>query len=263
MCNEINAIDMKTKLLFTGLLITTLGFGQLKIVETGDLSTDINQTEVEEIGLSTDLELEKVVWVINTGSTTLTLKCKKTEIDVLAGTMNTTCWKLCPSVYDWAGGVPSGFVTLGGSQMTEMVAPGDTVKSFAGHYKPENLDGCSLFMYDWYDENDLNTALATINVRYIHTTGTCTASVQESDNNVVINLVPNPASQSVNINMDGVDDFNNISVEVYDMLGKKVGSISQITNVNTLNIEDYNKGIYFVSVLRNGVLIRTSKLIKK
>jgi len=254
---------MKTKLLFIGLLTATISFGQLKIVEPLDLATDINQTEVEEIGLSTDLELEKVVWVINTGSTSVTLKCKKTEIDVLAGTMNTTCWKLCPSVYDWAGGVPSGFVTLGGNQMTETIAPGDTVKSFAGHYKPENLDGCSLFTYDWYDENDLNTSLASINVRYIHTTGTCTASINESDNDVTLDLVPNPASQIVRINMEGIENFNNVSINIYDMLGKSVGSISQITNSNSLNIEGYNKGVYFVSIMRNGNLIRTSKLIKK
>ena len=147
--------------------------------------------------------------------------------------------------------------------MIETVAPGDTIKTFAGHYKPENLDGCSLFMYEWYDENDLNTSLASVNIRYIHTTGTCTAGVEESDVNVSIKLVPNPASQMVNIKMSGVVDFSDFSIEVYDMLGKKVSSISQITTSNTLNIEDYNKGLYFISIMRNGVLIKTSKLIKE
>mgnify|MGYP006097497731 FL=1 len=254
---------MKARLFFIGLMIFSFGYGQLKIVEVADLATDVNQTTIEEIGQASDNEIIKVIWVINTGTTALTVKCKKTEIDVLSGTMNTTCWKLCPSVYDLAGGVTSGFVTLGGNQMIETVAPGDTIKSFAGHYKPENIDGCSLFKYDWYDENDLNTALASVNVRFIHTTGTCTAGVEESDVNMAIRLLPNPASQYVNINMSGVVDFNNFSIEVYDMLGKKVSSISQITTSNTLNIEDYNKGLYFISIMRNGVLIKTSKLIKE
>jgi hypothetical protein len=254
---------MKARLLFIGLLIFSFGYGQLKIVEVADLATDVNQTTIEEIGQASDNEIIKVIWVINTGTSTLTVKCKKTEIDVLSGTMNTTCWKLCPSVYDWAGAVTSGFVTLGGNQMIETVAPGDTIKTFAGHYKPENLDGCSLFMYEWYDENDLNTSLASVNIRYIHTTGTCTAGVEESDVNVSIKLVPNPASQMVNIKMSGVVDFSDFSIEVYDMLGKKVSSISQITTSNTLNIEDYNKGLYFISIMRNGLLIKTSKLIKE
>ena len=63
--------------------------------------------------------------------------------------------------------------------------------------------------------------------------------------------------------MSGVVDFNNFSIEVYDMLGKKVSSISQITTSNKLNIEGYNKGLYFISIMRNGVLIKTSKLIKE
>lgn len=254
---------MKARLFFIGLFIFSFGYGQLKIVEVTDLATDVNQTTIEEIGQASDNEIIKVIWVINTGPTALTVKCKKTEIDVLSGTMNTTCWKLCPSVYDWAGAVTSGFVTLGGNQMIETVDPGDTIKTFAGHYKPENLDGCSLFKYDFYDENDLNTALASVNVRFIHTTGTCTVGVEESDVNVLIKLVPNPASQNVNINMAGVEDFNDFSIEIYDMLGKKVSSISQITTSNTLNIEDYNKGLYFISIMRNGVLIKTSKLIKE
>ena len=254
---------MKARLLFIGLLIFSFGYGQLKIVEVADLASDVNQATIEEIGQASDNEIIKVIWVINTGTTALTVKCKKTEIDVLSGTMNTTCWKLCPSVYDWAGAVTSGIVTLGGNQMIETVAPGDTIKSFAGHYKPENIDGCSLFKYDWYDENDLNTALASVNVRFIHTTGTCTAGVEESDVNVAIKLLTNPASQKVNIKMSGVVDFSDFSIEVYDMLGKKVSSISQITTSNTLNIEEYNKGLYFISIMRNGVLIKTSKLIKE
>lgn len=254
---------MRTKLLLLGIFTATLGFGQLKIVETSDLITDVNQTTLEEIGQSSDNELIKVVWVINTGSTTLTLKCKKTEIDVLANTMNTTCWVLCPSIYDWAGGVPSGFVTLGGNQMTETVAPGDTIKSFAGHYKPENLDGCSLFRYDWYDENDLNTSLADINIRYIHTTGTCTAGVEENASSTIVKLSPNPANDNVAINIEGLSNYSDISIEIYDMLGKRVSVITNVGETNFVNVESFKKGFYFVSIKREGTLIRTSKLIKE
>lgn len=260
---HINRETMKAKLLFIGLLTVSYSYGQLKIVEVADLATDINQTTTEEIGLASDNEIIKVVWVVNTGNTALSLKCKKTEIDVLSGTMNTTCWKLCPSVYDGAGAVVSGFVTLGGNQMIETVAPGDTIKTFAGHYKPENLDGCSLFMYEWYDENDLNTSLASVGIRYIHTTGTCTAGVEESDLNVAIMLLPNPASQNVNINMSEIYDFNDISIEIYDMLGKKVSSIAQVGPNNNLNVSEFKNGMYFISIMKNGSLIKTSKLIKE
>jgi|TARA_B110000495_G_C23019407_1_gene604470 hypothetical protein len=261
--NHINKGTMKARLLFIGLLTVSFGYGQLKIVEVADLGTDVDQTTIEEIGLATDNEIIKVVWIVNTGNTALSLKCKKTEIDVLSGTMNTTCWKLCPSVYDLAGAVSSGFVTLGGNQMIETVSPGDTIKTFAGHYKPENLDGCSLFRYDWYDENDLNTALASVNIRYVHTTGTCTAGVEESDVNVSIKLVPNPASQNVNINMSEIYDFNDISLEIYDMLGKKVSSIAQVGPNNNLNVSEFKNGMYFISIMKKGSLIKTSKLIKE
>ena len=57
---------MKARLLFIGLLTVSCSYGQLKIVEVADLATDVNQTTVEEIGLSSDNEIIKVCMMVVT-----------------------------------------------------------------------------------------------------------------------------------------------------------------------------------------------------
>ena len=54
-----------------------------------------------------------------------------------------------------------------------------------------------------------------------------------------------------------------MSINIFDMLGKKVSSISQVGPKNNLNVSEFKNGMYFISIMKNGLLIKTSKLIKE
>jgi len=233
----------------------------LKIVEPSDLATDVNNTTLTVNGSSTDSDMEAIVWVVNNGSSSLDLKCKKSEIDVLAGTENTTCWKLCPTTYDVAGSKPVVLVNISGTQMVETAAVGDTVKSFVGHYKPMNLDGCSLFKYEWYDSNDMNTALATIYVRFVHTTGQCTAAIEEIPK-IDVSIYPVPANDELKISTSELPG-GNLQVEFYDILGKKVNSKNISLQSTNIDVSYMNEGVYFAKFIHKGQVVKTKKFVIK
>ena len=228
-------------------------------------TVDLNNGNVDVVGLASAFDLTKYLWIVNESNQAVTLKCKKTEIDVLSGTENITCWKICPSSYDVAGTNPSSFVTVAGVQMSETIGALDTNKSFTAHYKPMNLDGCSLLKYEWYDENDLTTPLASINIRFIHTTGNCTVG----DNRLILNdptlkIFPNPANEKVNIQVNGTAaQLANTTLTLHDVIGKEVMSINANSLGSSFTIEtnDFNQGIYIVSLNKDNAPIYTHRLI--
>ena len=246
------------------LFITVLN-AQLSLYEPNQ-TVDLNNGSVDVTGSASQFELVKYLWVVNEGTQAITLKCKKTELDMLTGTENITCWKICPSTYDVAGANPSAFVTVGGVQMTETLGSLDTNKSFSAHYKPMNLDGCSLLKYEWYDENDLNTPLASINIRFIHTTGTCSIGEEELIlNDPTLQIFPNPANENVNIQIDGASSqLENTMLTIHDVIGKEVLSInvnSISSGILSLETNDFNQGIYLISLTKDSAPIFTQRLI--
>ena len=255
-------------IVFSLLIITSINaqISQLVILESKNLTLDKNGTTIDETGLASDFEIDKVLWVVNPNSQALTLKCKKTEIDMLAGTEIVTCWQICPSTFDVAGSNTPAFVSVGGVEMTETAGPNDTIKSFSAHYNPMNLDGCSIIKYEWYDENDLNTALASVNIRFIHSaTGSCSASINEKID-YSFDIFPNPANKSINITLDdNINTNDNISLDIYDIIGKKVFSndIKSLNNKNQISLSTVNliQGVYLVSISSNGNTIATNRLM--
>lgn len=268
---------MKKFLLSLVCLVTISVYGQItssiSIVEPSDLSSELNSSTIDVTGLASDFELYKALWLINNTNQAITLKCKKIEVDVLSGTENVTCWKICPMNYDVAGANPSAFVTVGGSQMTETLAANgsglDTNKSFTAHYKPMNIDGCSLMRYEWYDENDLNTPLAAIDIRFIHTTGNCSVSDNQfiSPQKEKLKLFPNPADDLLKIKLDvPFNNIDNYTLSIVDVIGKKVEEL----NINSLglstidlNVKSLKQGIYMVSLSTGNSIVQTQRLIIK
>ena len=142
--------------------------------------------------------MEIDLFVINTSSSSLTMVCTRTEVDGLAGTQNSTCWQVCPETLN-TGAKPNYTVNISGVNLEETAAAGDTITSFAGHYYPSGLDGCSLFKYEWSDATS-GTVYGEVYVRFIHlTSGTCTASNEEIA--VDFDVYPNPANDNLNIQL--------------------------------------------------------------
>jgi hypothetical protein len=223
---------------------------QLKLISTTDLLTDINGSTVETSGTINAADIKYEAWVINQGATSVTLKCRRTEIDVLSGTTNATCWNICPP-YVNAGSRPVYVANLSNVDLTQTIAPGDTNKTFAGHYTPEGLTGCSLMLFEWFDGDNPTETLASLYVRFIHGVAVCTASLDELYGFHTA-VYPNPAQHELTIMLEGENTaFNNCTYELINLLGEIVqtGSIlNERTNISTNSLPD---GVYFATI-RNG-----------
>lgn len=78
-----------------------------------------------------------------------------------------------------------------------------------------------------------------------------------------INLIPNPATNSVDIVLNETKMYN--AIEIYNTLGQKVKSITPELNATkfTVDLSDLSKGIYFVNVTTTDDEVISKKLIKE
>ena len=85
-----------------------------------------------------------------------------------------------------------------------------------------------------------------------------------SKNDVQLSAYPNPVSSllTVNYNVDS-DASANVSVDVYDVVGKKVTSHKVMNNKGQvqLDVSAFNAGVYFYSLNVNGQAIKTERII--
>jgi hypothetical protein len=245
--------------LLSVLAISSIAQNPLKIEDAANVGPDIANSIVTLTDVASILEFALDLHVINTSTVSMELKMRTTEMDVCPNTTSATCWSLCPP-YSTAGANPIQISTF-----SQIIAPGDTASVCSLHYKPANLNCCSMFKYEWLDVDNQNAVVAELIVRYVHTSaGTaCTVSVKEEGFDAEVVISPNPANEMVTFSLSGIENFNGMSINVFDMLGKKVSSIAQVGSENSLNVSDFKNGMYFISIMKNGSLIKTSKLIKE
>ncbi|MFO8086423.1 MAG: T9SS type A sorting domain-containing protein [Bacteroidales bacterium] len=81
--------------------------------------------------------------------------------------------------------------------------------------------------------------------------------VENNEQTMEMSIYPNPATDQVNIT---IEDYNNATVEVYNLLGEVVKS-AQVTDENTqLDVANLNNGTYIVRVM-NGDNVATKKVV--
>lgn len=74
-------------------------------------------------------------------------------------------------------------------------------------------------------------------------------------------IFPNPASDFLNITVDGVSSQSR--VELYDALGKVVNSQNLTGFNNRLDLIDLQNGLYFIKLMDGNNVIETRKIIKR
>ena len=97
---------------------------------------------------------------------------------------------------------------------------------------------------------------------YIHPDGTIHSYPEGIDEagQGSVRLYPNPASNVLNIALDG-NDVN--EVVVIDIYGKTVARNTVVDGTNTINISRLPAGMYFVQLRANNAVKATQKLIKR
>ena len=75
----------------------------------------------------------------------------------------------------------------------------------------------------------------------------------------IVRLYPNPATSIINLDLSKVAN-QGYSIQVYSFLGRKMYEATNISQRVTLNLTDYNRGVYVYQLRdRSGKLIETGK----
>jgi hypothetical protein len=83
-----------------------------------------------------------------------------------------------------------------------------------------------------------------------------------TDEDIQVLVYPNPASDVIYVNIvDRESQEANYSIEIIDMLGKKIYLETHTNSIHTIDIKNYNNGIYLLSITSNNKIIYIKKLI--
>lgn len=85
---------------------------------------------------------------------------------------------------------------------------------------------------------------------------------QDSLASTIISIYPNPTEGDLKIDIAGVSDFESSGLILYDMAGKVVKNITQLSESNELDITGYANGIY-IMVIKINEESTTWKIVKK
>ena len=78
--------------------------------------------------------------------------------------------------------------------------------------------------------------------------------------NVSMSVYPNPTAGKVNIAIDGI---NEVSVEMYDIYGRRLERQNEVGSVATIDMSSYASGVYFVRIYKADKLIATTKVVRQ
>jgi uncharacterized protein YjdB len=118
------------------------------------------------------------------------------------------------------------------------------------------------------DYVNTNPGFATNNYWVMTTHGGCSqktyynvpTTVQNVNNNTTISVYPNPASTVVNVTASAIQ--GKMQIEVVNMVGQVVSTISTTNNNTGIDVANFTAGLYLVNCYSEGVKIANSKFIK-
>ncbi|MCC6370711.1 MAG: T9SS type A sorting domain-containing protein [Bacteroidia bacterium] len=78
--------------------------------------------------------------------------------------------------------------------------------------------------------------------------------------NVGITVFPNPNNGRFEILLPGL---TNVTVEVYSLVGQQIIRVTDVSTSASVNLTNYDNGIYFVKVIENNKIIANQKVVKQ
>ncbi len=186
------------------------------------------------------------VKILNIGLDTLSVKIAQDNSGATNGHISYFCWGI--NCYPPTVAVSSNAVNI---------APGDTNKTFIGYLEPAGHTGISVIDYYFFNTIDPNDG---INVSFTYD---ISIGINELSNSVSLsNPSPNPANNLTSISYD-LKSVKNGSFVLYNILGSKLNEFKLTERQETLIIptSQLNSGIYFYSIVADGKLVSTRKLI--
>ncbi|MGN0032987.1 MAG: T9SS type A sorting domain-containing protein [Candidatus Limimorpha sp.] len=180
----------------------------------------------------------------------LTLIGEKVENNVIENTLNYICFGQCLS--------PTMYV----SNPTE-ANPGEAIL-FSAHYMSqtgEPVFGEQSMTYYIYEESNPD-AKFVINVIFKYSL----ESVSEfNSENIFSNAYPTPASETVNFDYNFPANVNSAEISIYNMMGQEVlrNQLNGMSGKASINVSDLSDGVYFYSLIINGKVEKSNKIVVK
>ncbi|MFK5857413.1 MAG: T9SS type A sorting domain-containing protein [Bacteroidota bacterium] len=205
-------------------------------------------TLVPNSGISTEIVFDAIFH--NKTNDEVEIKVARNDVFIIEGSSNYFCWVACyPPSVDTSGVskvIPGGGYTLEGE--------------FSGHYSINSTFGISLVEYTFFNVENFDD-----NIKIVVKYDTFTTDIDDNifDKVWISDAYPNPATTYFSIDYKLPVDVVNASVKVVNLLGSTVKD--QEINIHNsslkMDMSDMKSGIYFYSLIVNGEIYSTEKLI--
>ena len=191
--------------------------------------------------------LEFFAVLTNNSNNVDTIKVERILIDLMEGTSHSFCWGMCYSPNTDSIFISPLYIILQPGQSSDEYA-------FSGHYKPEGVEGISIVNYTFFNVND-ESEKVSVSVSY-NTVETGNQEIDQIRDKLL--LFPNPARSCVNIkSMDEV-----IQLKVYNQAGMEVYKSNTRTNIQYVDVTEYDPGIYIFRFLTEKGIISEQVIIQ-
>ncbi len=266
---------MKKILLFAfATMIASMTFAQsLQLIDPEkkiDVTGDTIFLSVDKAGLDTMFIPPTIkVYVKNINNNALSVYLKRYELDpIVDSTSNYFCWGATCLGDDRTGNQP---IRFGEPTDTTIVQPGDTNKTLASYYEPNNYFrgtpfnkvymygkmGFRYVVYDRANPNDSASVILMYNIQEV-------VSVNEiAKIDYDLSIGPNPAKDELNVNYNLNKVYASQQLEVYDLLGNLVkrSTLNGLSGRLEVNVSDLKSGIYFYRLRLDGIQTASQKLV--
>lgn len=185
----------------------------------------------------------------------LNVKVLRTNLDTVAGTVNSFCFaNQCEMpTTDTSGlylALPAGTTT-------------DEASSLKGdYYYPVGTVGTSTVKYTIFNKEDFTDHVDVV-VKYSTSPTAIDENIARSIS--LSNVYPNPTYNTINIDYNFDVNIDGASVKIVNLLGSIVKEVEMDQNANKLSMDvsDLTAGIYFYSIVVNNEIFKTKKLVKR
>ena len=76
-----------------------------------------------------------------------------------------------------------------------------------------------------------------------------------------IKIFPIPASDEITMDLNLYSNYTQLSIYLFDGMGKKIRKIIPKFPNTAINTKDINEGIYFINISNNDILLQTTKIV--
>lgn len=211
-----------------------------------------NNSEIIQVGSPAISELITYMNVKNTTAASMKILCRKTEMILLDSTEVTMCW---------GGACWPSKINL--SPEPTVIAAGATSNEFVGHYSQVLFQhfkpGETVVRWTFFDM-DKPSDSTTVVIKYTSWPMNVPEIAARPE---MSGIYPNPASSQANFSLD-IPKGTSATLVIRDMLGKEVFAQKDLSSgINQVNTSAFNDGIYFCTLMADGKMIETRKLVVK